>query len=326
MIMAKLSPPEIPPCPADYGRHQWLMDAAWACRRRDMTAAETIDYLARHITRRAPSREIEQAVEKVFSAVGLVRAYCPPAPRTSYTLSKLEKVARGLDGFGAEELEAKSPIRPDNRTPASFLQALYAPGERVLVFSRYKSQGQAVWERKEEPFDAGALDSFIKPPEGTGAWFLAAPITGEWINLERLKSEHNPEGRTRRAEECVTSFRFLVLESDSAPADLWIAALAQLPLPIVAVYSSGGRSIHALVRIDAKDGANWRAIKTRIAPGLVTLGADKDAMTAVRLTRLPFCYRAEKDAMQQLYYLNPGADSTPIYQLSDRPTFKGENQ
>ena len=321
--MATLTIPEIPPCPADYGRHQWLMDAAWACRRAGMTAAETADYLARHMTRRPQPREIEQAVEKVFAARAMAPIYRPPAPRTSYVLSKLEKVARRLDGFTTEELEAKSPIRPDNRTPASFLHALYRTGERVLIFDRYKSQGQAVWERKDSPYDAGELDSFIKPSQGVGAWFLAAPITGDWINLERLKSEHNPDGRTRRAEECVTSFRFLVLESDRAPADLWIAALAQLPLPIVAVYSSGGRSIHALVRIDAKDGADWRAIKTRIAPGLVTLGADSDAMTAVRLTRLPCCYRAEKSAWQELYYLNPGADSTPIYQLSDRPTFQG---
>lgn len=323
--MATLNRREIPPCPADYGRHQWLMDAAWACLRAGMTADETADYLARHITRRPQSREIEQAVEKVFAARALAPIYRPPAPRTSYALTKLEKVARRLDGFAAADLEAKSPIRPDNRTPASFLHALYAPGERVLVFSRYKSQGQAVWERPAGPFDAGALDAFIKSPEGMGAWFLAAPITGEWINLDRLKSEHSPEGRTRRAEECLTSFRFLVLESDRAPADLWIAALAQLPLPIVAVYSSGGRSIHALVRIDAKDGADWRAIKARVAPGLVTLGADSDAMTGVRLTRLPCCYRAEKSAWQTLYYLNPGADSTPICQLSDRPTFEGAN-
>lgn len=324
--MATLTAPEIPPCPTDYGRHQWLMDAGWACRRAGMTAAETADYMARHITRRPQSREIEQAVEKVFAAQTMAPIYRPPAPRASYTPTKLEKVARRLDGFTAADLEVKSPIRPDNRTPASFLHALYKPTERVLLFSRYKSQGQAVWERKEGAFDAGALDTFIKPPEGNGAWFLAAPITGEWISLERLKSEYNPEGRTRRAEECLTSFRFLVLESDRAPADLWIAALAQLPLPIVAVYSSGGRSIHALVRIDAKDGADWRAIKARIAPGLVTLGADSDAMTAVRLTRLPCCYRAEKSAWQTLYYLNPRADSTPIHQLSDRPTFEGAKQ
>ena len=36
--MATLTAPEIPPCPADYGRHQWLMEGGWGCRRAGMTA------------------------------------------------------------------------------------------------------------------------------------------------------------------------------------------------------------------------------------------------------------------------------------------------
>jgi hypothetical protein len=36
--MAKLNTPEIPPCPpAGEGVHRWLMEAAWACRKAELT-------------------------------------------------------------------------------------------------------------------------------------------------------------------------------------------------------------------------------------------------------------------------------------------------
>jgi hypothetical protein len=163
------------------------------------------------------------------------------------------------------------------------------------------------------------LDSLLKPTPGKGAWFLANPVDGKWLFLERRISERNPKGRTRRVEENLTAFRYLVVESDKADPLLWIAALVQLPLPIAAVYSSGGKSIHALVRVDARDGHHFREIKAKVSRPLLILGADDSAMSAVRLTRLPQCYRAEKDRWQELYFLNPNPAATPICELPTQP-------
>jgi hypothetical protein len=252
---------------------------------------------------------------------------CPdPKPRREkekpqFTPWKLEQFARRCDGFDFADLIARSPIRPHTRTPVSFLHPLYRPGEQVIVFDKFISQGLEILTRGEdlERFDATALDHLIKPAKGLGAWFLANPVDGKTIFLDRLKSEKNPEGRTRRSEDNLTAFRYLVLESDKADPLLWLAALVQLPLKIAAVYSSGGKSIHALVRVDARDKAHFVEIKESLAPLLVTLGADDGAMTAVRLTRLPQCYRAEKDRWQELYFLNPNPTETPIHQLPTQP-------
>jgi len=43
----------------------------------------------------------------------------------------------------------------------------------------------------------------------------------------------------------------------------------------------------------------------------VTLGVDGQVLTAVRLSRLPGCYR--DDRIQELLYLNPDADGEPIW-------------
>lgn len=314
-------PKTIPPCPASgEGVHSWLMEAAWRCRFNDLSPDQTARDLAARMTRRpSPANEIETTVAKVFACAepATVTTIRPRTVKPTYQQSKLESIARRMDGFSTADLAARSPIRPDNRTPASFLYSLYQPDEHVVCFSEFVSQGQALWTRppQGEPYNARELDGFIRPAEGMGSWFLSNPVDGQWRNLDRLKSEHNPTGRTRRAEENITAFRYLVIESDKADPALWLAALVQIPLPIVAVYSSGGKSIHSLARVDADTADHWRELKAKLAPTLVTLGADDGAMTAVRLTRLPQCYRAEKDRWQSLYYLNPTADETPICEL-----------
>ena len=312
----------IPACPTSgEGVHTWLMEAAWRCRFNGMSPDQAAGELATRMTRRpSPPREIEQAVAKAYDAAEPTIVAYSGRPRTikaSYKPSRLEALARRMDGFSFPDLAARSPIRPDNRTPASFLHSLFAPGEQVLIFTTFQSQGQGIFTRplNGEQYNATTLDKYVRPAEGNGTWFLSNPVDGQFRNIDRLKNEHNPTGRSRRAEANITSFRYLVIESDKADPALWLPALVQIPLPIVAIYSSGGKSIHSLVRVEAESGDHWREIKAKLAPALVTIGADDAAMTAVRLTRLPQCFRAEKDRWQELYYLNPTADETPIGEL-----------
>ena len=101
----------------------------------------------------------------------------------------------------------------------------------------------------------------------------------------------------------------------------------QLPLPIVAIYTSGGRSHHALARVDAATKEEWDALRDDLVPILCPLGADPAAMTAVRLTRLPGVLRHGKRGadgktlpfpaprLQRLLYLAPQAPAVPIIDL-----------
>lgn len=103
------------------------------------------------------------------------------------------------------------------------------------------------------------------------------------------------------------------MESDEAPARDWLGALVQLPLRIAALYTSGRRSIHALVRVDAPDKATWDRERDALRPALVTLGADPASLSAVRLTRLPGCRRGGR--LQRLPYLNPAPVAVPLCEL-----------
>lgn len=232
---------------------------------------------------------------------------------------KLARLAAKLPGISDEWFAERSPIRADNRTPASFLQSLYAPGESVIVFDVYDSQGQHVWKSKKPPFNARELDPF-RTGKPNGVWYLGNPVDGEF-------RENDQKKWSRRSRQNVTNWRYMVLESDEADAAHWLGALGQMPLKIAAIYTSGGRSIHALVRLDAVSKAHWDEICNAMKPTLVTLGADSGALSAVRLTRLPCCERAgttdrqgqyiphPTPRQQRLLYLNPRPSATPICEL-----------
>ena len=56
----------------------------------------------------------------------------------------------------------------------------------------------------------------------------------------------------------MTAYRYALLESDELPIETQNALLRELELPIAALVHSGDKSLHAIVRIDAADGKEYR--------------------------------------------------------------------
>jgi hypothetical protein len=197
-------------------------------------------------------------------------------------------------------LADRSAINPYMLSSGQFLEALYdKTREFVIIFTDNKTQGQAVWPLDTIP--AGG-------PEGV--WFLIQPVDGKVYPNPR-----NNNKPSRRSEEAVSSWRFLCLESDKADPRDWLGVLVQLELPISAIYTSGRRSVHALVRLDAESLGEWRDFSRSVMlPILTKLGADPQVLTSsVRLSRLPGCARAGR--LQKLLYLNPVPEVKSICSL-----------
>lgn len=245
-----------------------------------------------------------------------------------------------------EWLRTHSPV-PIPKDPATWpkllLNSIYKPGENILIFTKFASQGQVLHTaggntvRLEEHPPAYCSKPHHPPTAfpkgaGNGCWFLAAPITGQWTPNDNNRDRYGAK-LGRRHAACATRFPYLVLESDEAPPSVWLRILVQLSDPIVAIYTSGGKSYHALVRVNCKTKAEFDVKRQEYCIRLTALGADPAAITAVRLTRLPGCLRfgtgdgpnhkpyldaAGKPAprMQQLLYLNPAADSRSILTLA----------
>lgn len=270
-----------------------------------------------------------------------------PAPAEAYDPRLAADVAAKCPAGAVDDdwLRAHSPIRipQDPRAwPALLLNSLFREGEHIIIFTKFASQGQLMHtpgtgtvRLEEYPPAAGTLPP-TRPRSGfpggaeNGVWFLAAPVTGEWQPNENNRDKHGAR-LGRRHAACAVRFPYLVLESDEAPPSIWLRILVQLTDPIVAVYTSGGKSYHALVKVDCHTKEEFDVVRRAYIARLAALGADPAAITAVRLTRLPGCLRfgsgeradykpyldregKPAPRMQRLLYLNPNAESgKPIY-------------
>lgn len=233
-----------------------------------------------------------------------------------FNAGKLLGVVQHVPGVAEEWFMERSPVDVRKMTPGGFFEEVFSPGERVLVFTDFRSQGDFLWEVGKGGFRLGtqagvqAVKSALPVDGGKdGVWFLSNPVDGQWHGNPRAGGKPS-----RRSTESVTRWKHLVLESDEAPAEQWLRLLACCGLPIVAIYSSGGRSWHALVKEDhGEDAAGFKEKLKEYKRRLPLVGADPGAMTPVRLTRAPGCTRGGK--LQRLIWCNPGANSTKVERI-----------
>jgi hypothetical protein len=242
----------------------------------------------------------------------------PRGPRRpAYEAQALVDAARKVPGHvDVGWLKRVSPIDPARVGPAEFVGGLYEDGERVLLFEKQYSQGDYLWwvgkggYRLAHAPGVKAVRSEVPVRGKEGIWFLTNPVTGQWVAHEGKK--------TRRSWPCVTAWRYLVLESDEAPPGLWVKFLASILVPVVAVYGSGGKSYHALVRVDAGSREEWDARRDQLL-WMCRFGADGAAMSSVRLSRWPGALRMgtcdrqgnyvryAEPRRQELVYFDPNA-------------------
>lgn len=232
----------------------------------------------------------------------------------AYDESRLRHLVTAVPNVTEEWFMARSKIDVRKMTGGDFLETLYQPNERIIVFTEFKGPGDFLWEvgkggyRLARQRGVRAVRSPLPVDGGKdGVWFLCNPVDGQWHANPRR------EGRfSRRSMESVTRWRYMVLESDEAPQELWFRFLAMAPMQTAAIYSSGGKSWHALLRVDCQTKADFDTLlRNKMKRILPIFGADPAAMTPVRLTRLPGCTRGGR--LQKLIYLNPDVlDETPI--------------
>lgn len=102
-----------------------------------------------------------------------------------------------------------------------------------------RTAGELIHELNKCGGDIGAVIGDYNPE--AGAWIRFNPLDGKGVKNDN-----------------VTDFRYALVESDVMEIDKQNAIIRELELPVAVLVHSGGKSLHAIVRIDAADYAEYR--------------------------------------------------------------------
>ncbi len=287
--------PECPP--SGEGCHRWLYLVINGLAASGLDDSDIEAWVDHWMSRPAQPGEVANTLRKVRGGGGNNRTHY--IPRHDIDPAAIElATADGPTPY--EEIEALSPLDPRGVTVDDYLRVLYAEGEKTVVFTDERSQGQLVWGYATP---RGMVDRIVKYNR-VGAWFLLNPVSGDKTFIDRLGKA------SRRAEETISHYKYALVESDRIPTNLWLTILKKLPLPIISITLSGNESAHSIISLQATSKEQWSERVRALASLVVPLGACQGSLTAVRLTRLPFTTRTDTKKEQRLLYLNP----TPLLQ------------
>lgn len=210
------------------------------------------------------------------------------------------------DGRNAAVPAPAEAVKPTEEF-ARYLRALFREDEFVgYVTGDVRQSEDGEWEPLRGVYSRTAgelLASLAKYPDDLGAtigdW---KPNVGAWIRF-------NPLDGKGASDRNVTAFRYALVESDVLPIQEQLAAYQKLELPIACLVHSGGKSVHAIVHIDAPDESEYRKrvlfmYSFLSAHGLTVDQANKNPS---RLSRLPGVLR--NGNRQKLLAVNTGRQS-----------------
>lgn len=181
-----------------------------------------------------------------------------------------------------------------SRMLSDYLEALFDDDELVgYVCDSWERDGRLMPKQGHWDRTAGELRRELSKTSDVGA------VMGDWDERAGAWIRFNPLDGNGCGNANVTDFRYALVESDVLDVDKQFPAIKELHLPCVAVVSSGGKSVHAIVRVDAKDKTEYEKRVRWLYDycdrhGFVVDRANKNAS---RLSRMP---GATRDGRRQL--------------------------
>lgn len=222
------------------------------------------------------------------------------AKRGGFAPSRSEDIALGWDSVIERDdlqvvdsgwLEEREVEEPDDKEwqPVqeliTYLQTLFQSTENVgYVTDVYENEdrlspkkgnwdrtaGQLIEELRKCNGDIGAVIGDFNPK--AGAWIRFNPLDGNGVKNEN-----------------VADYRYALVESDSVSVARQNAIMREMELPIACMVFSGGKSVHAIVKVEAPDYAEYRRRVEYLYKACEKNGLKVDTQNKnpSRLSRLP---------------------------------------
>lgn len=186
----------------------------------------------------------------------------------------------------------------------TYLETLFKDDEYVgYVTNDVWQDGEGKWMPGKGQFDRTSKELIAllkKHPNDIGA------VLGDWKEECGAWIRFNPVDGFGVKNENITRFTYALVESDDMPIPEQDALYRKFELPIACLVHSGGKSLHAIVRVDAKDADEYRKRVEYLYDflGKNGLKIDKANRNPSRLSRIPGVTR--KGVVQTLVDTNIG--------------------
>lgn len=219
-----------------------------------------------------------------------------------------EQMEWWLDGFRMSEegLRGLSPIQlpiEDGEALALALATLYQEEETLNIVTDYTLTDKG----KANPDGIGTSKTVQEWVEYFALYEIPMSDAGAWLRINPVNGK--PSGdRGGYTDDDITAFRYFLIEFDKTPLEMQMAFFAKCKLPVAAVLKSGGKSVHAWIKIGAADKEQFKERAKRLTEAMKPFGSDAANKNPSRLSRLPSAVRkiqAAGDGVQRLLYLNP---------------------
>lgn len=251
-----------------------------------VTVASVCELAKRQGIRVSHSAEPSEYDADDYTPVDYMGVYTLPRIRKEYVMEEDLPV---VTETGVEQLKhyLKTLFNPDEHV--AFTVAAVENGEK------FNPAGKGVYTRTcaelIAALDNGGFDFAV----GT----IENPAAGAWIRF-------NPFDGNGISDKNVTAFRFGLVECDDVPINEQYAMYKKLKLPIAALVHSGGKSLHAIVRIDADSYEEYVKRMDYIYNACAKNGLNVDTKNRnpSRLSRMPGIMRGDHE--QSLLSVNIG--------------------
>lgn len=209
------------------------------------------------------------------------------------------------DGDGVT-YEIQKTLTPTEQL-ITYLETLFEPNEKVgYVTNDVWQDSEGKWMPSKGVYDrtsAELISSLRKHPDDLGA------TIGDWKEECGAWIRFNPVDGGGVKNENITRFTYALVESDDMPISEQDAIYRKLELPIATLTHSAGKSLHAIVRVDAENYEEYRKRVDFLYDFLEKNGlkVDKQNRNPSRLSRMPGVTR--KGQIQTLITTNIGRKS-----------------
>ena len=198
-----------------------------------------------------------------------------------------------IEGIEVQELKIPEEWRPKTQI-IKYLETLFEADENVGYVTECWQNADGKYLPKKGSYDrtAGQLIqelSQLKDDDIGAVFGDYNPEVGAWIRFNPL------DGKGVKNDN-VTDFRYALVESDSTDIETQNAIIRALELPVAALVYSGGKSVHAIVKVDAVNSKEY-AERVQYLYNVCKkngLAIDKQNKNPSRLSRMPGVMRNGK--------------------------------